>query len=233
MGEFIEAEVKKISEGEATYALKEGWYQLYNQYPSINSLALLWAQWALETGRGKAIWNFNFGNLKRTTGDPTDWTMFRCSEILNGKEVFFDPPHPQTHFRAYRTVVEGTVDYIRFLSQRKRYLKAWQEVINGDPAKFSHELKIAGYYTANEAGYTASVVKLTSEFKSKASGLLDWKPTVFAEEPKTAVELANKPIFLPEVDLRSGPAEQPLVPLEYVGLFQKVLSFILKLLGRK
>lgn len=212
MGEFIQDEIKEISEGEATYALIEGWKSIYDEYPSNKSLALLWAQWALETGRGKAIHCCNFGNLKRSSGDPTDWTMYRCSEIIDNKEVFFDPPHPQTHFRAYRSVIDGAKDYILFLSKRKRYLKAWEEVKNGDPAAFGHELKVAGYYTANEAKYTAIIVKVTNEFLKKADKLLTWVPIV--QENKSAIDLANIPIFIPDPDLRSGPAEAEIIPLE-------------------
>lgn len=230
MGHFVKDEVKKISEGEATYALREAWFRVYGQYPTTNSLALLWAQWALETGRGKAIHNYNFGNLKRGKDDPTDWTMFRCSEILNGREVFFDPPHPQTHFRAYPTAIDGALDYIKFLSKKTRYAKAWEAVKKGDPAEFSHELKVAGYYTANEARYTAIVVKLTEEFKSKAKILLEWRPTVILTPPpnKTAIDLANIPIVIPEPDLDSAPKEEPSVELKVQApWYQFIIEFIL------
>lgn len=231
MGEFIKAEVKEISEGEATYALREGWKSIYDEYPSNNSLALLWAQWALETGRGKAIHCYNFGNLKRSSGDPTDWTMYRCSEIIDNKEVFFDPPHPQTHFRAYRSVIDGAKDYILFLSKRKRYLKAWEEVKKGDPAAFGHELKVAGYYTANEARYTAIIVKVTNEFLKKADNLLNWKPVVMAQEDKSAIDLANVPIFITEPDFKSRPKEEPSIELIVSKKwFQLIIEFILAMI---
>lgn len=233
MGIFLEDEVKQIGEGEATYSLREAWKTIYGTYPSNKSLALLWSQWALETGRGKAIHCYNFGNLKRSSDDSTDWTMFRCSEILNGKEVFFDPPHPQTHFRAYHTAIDGAADYILFLSKRKRYAKAWVQVQKGDAAAFSHELKVAGYYTANEARYTEMVVKLTTEFLGKVNKLLEWRPPVVISPPdKTAAELADVPIIVP--DLRSGPEEQDPEPLDVPKNWLMLLvDALLKLFLRK
>lgn len=176
MAEFIQDQVLAISQGEAAYALREAWNRLYGEYPSIASLALLWAQWALETGRGKAIHCFNFGNIKAVANGPCDWTYYRCNEIIGGKVVWFDPPHPASCFRAYRTSVDGAYDYICFLAKKARYAKAWQQVIAGNPSAFSHELKVAGYYTADEGLYTRGVVSLCNEFKKKADELLAWRP---------------------------------------------------------
>jgi hypothetical protein len=120
------------------------------------SLLVLIAHWALETGWGHACHWWNLGNYKHVAGDGRHWTMFRCSEILNGIEVYFDPPHPATHFLAYDTLGDGSLDYLTHL--RGRFRPAWPAVIAGDPAQFSHILKLQSYYTAPEAGYTAALV---------------------------------------------------------------------------
>lgn len=164
MGNLVKDKLTPISEFEAGCALHEAWYKIYDEYPTINSLALLWAQCALETGRWKSIHNFNWGNIKRSGNE--DYCMYRCNEIINGNLEWFDPPHPQTFFRAYLTVTEGAYDYVKFLSQKLRYKTAWAAVIIGDPVAFSHSLKIAGYYTADEAQYTKGIVSLTREFES-------------------------------------------------------------------
>jgi hypothetical protein len=175
---YLKAEVKTLSEGEAAVALREAWFKIFGSYPNNNQLALLWSQAALETGRWKKIWCYNFGNIKKNWGnnDNATFTMFRCSEILNGKEEWFDPPHIQTHFKAYKSATEGAEDYIRFVSGRKRYAKAWQEVLNGDPVAYCKELRAGGYFTASLELYTKGVVRLTNEFLSKEDKLLAWKP---------------------------------------------------------
>lgn len=121
-----------------------------------NAILVLLSHWALETGWGHFCHRWNIGNYKHTTDDGHEWTMFRCSEIVGGKEVWYDPPHPATRFLAYDTIDEGAIDYLRHL--RGRFAKAWPSVLAGDPAAFCHELKLEAYYTAAEGPYTAGVV---------------------------------------------------------------------------
>jgi hypothetical protein len=53
---------------------------------SLNDAALsvLWAQWALETGRGKSCYCNNLGNIKAVTGDGRDWCVLQTFEFING-----------------------------------------------------------------------------------------------------------------------------------------------------
>lgn len=147
----------------AATALRIGWRAVFDTEPTIDQLALLWAQSALETGRFKSIWNNNFGNIKYS--DNNDYYMIRCDEWIGGKHVWFDPPVLATWFNAYTSPETGAEAYIRFLSQKKNYAAAWQEVINGNPIAFCHQLKIAHYYTADEAAYSKGVVSLCNEIK--------------------------------------------------------------------
>ena len=179
MGQLFEDKLTVLSEGEAVYSLKEAWFKLYGSYPSNDSLALLYAQTALETGRWKSMHCNNWGNIKRASDE--DYCMFRCNEIINGHIVWFDPPNKATWFRAYPTAVDGAYDYLRFLSQKSRYQGAWQAIQHGNPTEFAHALKEAGYYTASEALYTKGVVSLTNEFKKRSEELLAWKPPTPAE----------------------------------------------------
>ena len=200
--------VKKLSEAEATYGLREAWKKIYGNYPNNKQLALLWAQSCLETGRWKVIRNYNFGNIKKKFANPkykiTDdghkFTMFATGENLWNNTTkktewhWFEPPHLQTAFRAYGSLVAGAEDYIRFVSQKKRYVKAWAEVLKGDPKAYSHELKVAGYYTAPEELYTKGVVRLTEEFLKKADVLTKYKP----EEPQKPSEEQIDGLFTDE-----------------------------------
>lgn len=236
MGQLKDDVVKQISEGEAAYALREAWKKLYNDYPSVECLALLWAQWALETGRGKAIHCYNFGNIKRS-GDE-DYCMYRCNEVIGGKLQWFDPPHRQTHFRAYATAVDGAYDYISFLSKKTRYLKAWEQVKNGDSAAFSHELKVAGYYTADEAMYTKGVVSLTNEFKRKAPTLLEWRPVLAPPTPEPtkpeepSVESIQEPIVPVVVDPVSAPSSEPVPPKKPANRMVALMQLLAELFKR-
>ena len=121
------------------------------------SLLVLLAHWALETGFGHYAWCWNIANKKHVPGDGHSYYMIRCNEIIGGKLVWFDPPDPATWFIAYDNLDDGARDYL--VGLRGRFRAAWPAVVAGDPAQFCHLLKLADYYTADEATYTASVVR--------------------------------------------------------------------------
>lgn len=170
---FVEAELTPLTEQQAAIVLRTSFKNLIGHYPSIESLAILWAQSALETGRWKngSIYNWNFGNVKRLPDQK--YTSYKCSEIINGKNQWFYPYHPQTFFAAWETAEEGSLAYLNFLTKKKRYAGAWQEVLNGNPIKYCAALKSAGYFTADLVLYTKGVVSLTEEFKRKFANF-DW-----------------------------------------------------------
>lgn len=144
-------------------ALSDAWQALLGETPSQESLLVLLSQWTLETGGGHACHAWNLGNAKSVPGDGRSWTFFRCSEILAGKEVFFDPPHPQCRFRAFESLADGAADYLELL--HRRFAVAWPAVVAGDAAAFGHALKAAHYYTADEHAYTALLVRLMGQLR--------------------------------------------------------------------
>lgn len=163
---------------ELTKSLYEGYFRKENEYPSDQSLAVLWAHTSLETARGKKIRNYNFGNIKNSNGirfPQYDYCMYEAGEFINGEHKMFYPPHPQTHFASFPSKEEGAEAYIKFFSEQDRYIESWEMLKGGDPVKFSVALKKGGYYTAPVAPYTQVIVKLTKEFLSKPE-LIAWKP---------------------------------------------------------
>lgn len=164
---FVDDFLTPLTEEQAAIVLRSAFKNLTGNYPSLDSLAILWAQSALETGRWKSIHVYNFGNAKLIPGQK--YTSFKCSEILDGKNQWFYPYHPQTFFAAWDTAEEGAKAYLNFLTKKKRYADAWREVLNGNPIKYCACLKVAGYFTADLVQYTKGVVSLTEEFKRKFS----------------------------------------------------------------
>jgi hypothetical protein len=142
-------------------ALSRAWQKAFNETPHRTSLLVLLAQWALETGRGHSMHCYNLGNVK-SAQKSGDWCFFRCNEIINGKEVWFEPDHPACCFRAFASLDDGALDYLNTLHDR--FKPAWPAVVAGDPQSFVHLLKINRYFTADEAQYTRSVVSLFNEF---------------------------------------------------------------------
>ena len=165
------------------------WIAIFNDQPKKESLLVLLAQTALESGRFKSMYNYNLGNIKSTPNDNRDYTFYKCNEILpiitankllqtqkvdGGKVVItkniddktcvvdFYPNHKYARFRAFETLNEGVVDYLNFIEIK--YRPAWSAVLAGDPVNFVHLLKENHYFTADESQYKKSVSSLHSEF---------------------------------------------------------------------
>lgn len=135
--------------------LRASWVALIGSAPTRESILVLLAHWALETGFGHYCWNNNLGNVKHVAGDGRDYYQIHCTEVINGKVVPFDPPNPACSFRSFDSLAAGVVDYMTLL--RGQFGFAWPAVEAGDVVDFCHRLKQRGYYTADESSYTAGV----------------------------------------------------------------------------
>jgi hypothetical protein len=152
--------------------LVEGWFKLFKTIPKKESIGVLFAQNAIETGLSKSMWNNNIGNIKYISNPTDPPTVKYCMlsniwEIVNGKRVVFQPPHPATWFRAFDTLADGVEYHLNFL-KNKRYKVAWSAVESGSVKDFAHLLKVQGYYTAPEADYVKGMnYYFNSYMKSK------------------------------------------------------------------
>lgn len=169
---YLPPQTNSMPELQIVKALYNAWFKVLNTKPTINSLAVLFAQITLECGPNLKFckW-FNIGNIKSLPNDGRYWTAFRCNEIINGVNQYYDPPNPICNFRAFKTPEEGFVDYIQFLGQKKNYANAWKQVIAGNPSEYSHQLKLSYYYTADEAVYTKGVVSIYNQFIKKYNNI--------------------------------------------------------------
>lgn len=167
--EMIPPKRTRLTRRQARDALLDAFAKVTGEIPSPETLAILVAQTALETGQWRSIWNYNFGNIRGQAPPPGGWTSFRAGEIIDGKEVFLEPG-PHNKFRAYATAEDGARGFVEFLGVdsngdgHNRYGKAWKAALEGDPEKFSLELANAGYYTANPTRYTKTLLALFRQF---------------------------------------------------------------------
>lgn len=145
-----------------------------------SAAGVIWAQWALETGRGRACANFNLGNTKVTRAMAEAGVPFfmlpNTWEIEHGRRVVYQPPHEQTWFRAFDSLADAMAHHLSFLA--RRYGTAWQYARAGDPTAFALALKKGGYYTGSEVVYAGSLRHLQAEFLREA----EW-PEAEAVEP--------------------------------------------------
>jgi hypothetical protein len=152
--------------------------------PAKEAVAVLWAQYMIETG-GKSCWNWNLGNVKKVASDGFDfmclsgiWEGVTPAEadrlVTSGQatrdpsadharavgaghvSVLFQPPHPQTRFRAYACLAGAMREHLKLLA-KKRYAPVWPTVLAGDVNAFAHGLKAHGYFTASADAYAAGM----------------------------------------------------------------------------
>lgn len=193
--------------------------RLKHEEPSPMMLAILVGQSALECGWWKSCHRYNVGNAKASPRYEGKYCQFRCNEVIDGKLVWFDPPHPQTNFRAFDSSVDGIADHIKLLALTKQYDKCWEQARMGEPERYCFELKQAGYFTANLKQYTAGVVKIANQLLPDCAAYLQRAPT----EPAP-----GQPSIAPPVDPNSLPKLEsgPRLPetQQYVRLLQERLN---------
>ena len=148
-------------------AVIKAWRSIENESPRKESVAVLYAQYMIETG-GSACWNWNIGNAKHVDGDGHDYIELRgvwegvhpfvaARLIASGQAradsnpshikavgpkktpVIFVPPHPATRFIAYESLDEAMVSHLRRL--QKRFAPCWPDVLTGNYDSFAHTLK--------------------------------------------------------------------------------------------
>lgn len=139
---------------------------------SPEAVAVITAKSALETGNfgmdqlteqpknPPTIYNYDLGNERPGSGWTGLVTQYRCNEVINGKVVWFDPPAPESTFRAFATLAEGCAASIRFLAQSTRYHQAWLRILAGDPVGYVRMVKQAGYFTGDEEPYAKAVLSI-------------------------------------------------------------------------
>lgn len=140
---------------QAAEALSRAWESRKGSPPSRATLSILTAQWALETGRGESMYNYNFAGIK---GQGPSGMSF----VSRTTEGFGATTQRITdRFRAYSSATEGAGDYLALLE--KRFGPALEAARQGDASGFVHQLKVGGYFTGNEAAYTNSVTTMAKQ----------------------------------------------------------------------
>lgn len=68
--------------------------------------------------------------------------------------VTFQPPHPQTRFRAYDSLEAGAKDWVAFLDRLGTKNPQLRDALeSGDAEAYARELKRSGYFTASSSAY--------------------------------------------------------------------------------
>jgi hypothetical protein len=173
-----------ITAEQASSLIGDALEHVTGEKPKPETVAILTAQWAHETGHGASMFNYNFAGIKGT--GPSGLSVAqRTHEGWGSTERTITD-----NFRAYRTAEEGARDYVSLL--KSRFPGALAAAQTGDPAATVHALKQAGYFTGDEAAYTRSVTQIARqvgpaslEFTNTGAGALPELPLDYAQNFST------------------------------------------------
>jgi len=150
---------------EVADALISQWNAQLDTPPAPESVAVLLAQWALETGEGASMIQWNIGNVKASQSNPDtsgapNYVRYLTREYINGAYVSM-----LQNFRAFATLEDGVGWYLQ--NMRTQWTNAWPSVLAGDPQGFAVGLrnqKPFGYYTAPASTYAAGVQRYFDKY---------------------------------------------------------------------
>lgn len=143
----------RLDAAQASSALRTAYRNVVGEEPSEETVKILTAQWAHETGHGASMFNYNFGGIKGAGPEGLSVAQRTREGWGETERTIVD------NFRAYRTADEGATDYVRLLA--RRFPDALESAGARDPEGFVRGLKARGYFTGNEAAYTRSIVALS------------------------------------------------------------------------
>jgi hypothetical protein len=157
--QLLEPTRTHLSGGEAAHALGAAWRQRFGEAAPSGALQVLVADWAHETGHGRAMMNYNFGGIKGTGPSGLSAAYLTTEGAGATEHKIVD------RFRAYHTATEGAADYVGLLADR--FPKAIDAARRGDAGEFVRALKQGGYLTGSEDAYTTSVVSLAERARTQ------------------------------------------------------------------
>ena len=134
--------------------IRQSGYVFDDELAADIALSLL-AQWAHETGRGSAEFNYNLGGWRARKGD----TYFTARDVQT-------PNSPLFRWTAYPDLNSGMADQVMRLV--KTFPSAAKLLMNEPKSsRWVEELGRRGYYTANPQGYARAWAMNRAELKGK------------------------------------------------------------------
>lgn len=115
-----------------------------------NQAILFVAHMTREGGWGRAVWDYNFGNIK--TGTP-----------LKGPYFWLTDKEGPAKYRAYATAEDGIWDNVELVRTKSRYKTAWAMLLAEDPHWYG-ELGLSGYYGHYSHAHPEAIAPVQREY---------------------------------------------------------------------
>ena len=161
-----------LSASSAHALLARAWETVLGGAAPASGVALLTAQWALETDTGRRMPGHNFGGIK--AAPSAAGKSLRTVEGYGAarREV-------SARFRVYDSAESGAHDYLRLLADR--YPAALEAARAGNVAGFAHALAAGSYFTADPKAYTRGLEQRLLELGHAAEVSAPHAPASFSQ----------------------------------------------------
>ncbi len=198
----VEAQATQVTFLELASALEASWKKRWGKKPSRDTLSVLLAQSALETGHWKYSYCFNLGNAKAGPSWTGDHCFYPADEIVSphqaamayaargprtdgiiGHDVELDSLssgqvrvtlHPDHPWCRFRAFSTLAEGADDYLALlHDRFAPAWPALTSGEPRQFVIALRKLNYFTASLDRYLPPVLKLFEKYRK---ALNDKKP---------------------------------------------------------
>jgi hypothetical protein len=152
MGQEIPRKATPISTSDAATLITEVLHEVLGELPGYNLAAYMLAYAWFETGGGKSIQCYNWGNISTMPSWGHDYwrpPWFEVTEDSSARnrhlhEEMLAGRAPQA-FRAYHSHDEGLKDYVKFLTGKERYQPVVNAMAAGDAAALGRAIKATSY----------------------------------------------------------------------------------------
>lgn len=155
----VERNTTPLSDLEVAQALRAAYVSLFGEDPTHEILGVGWAQIALENAHGRAIHNYNFGNITGQ-GEGGDFYLLTTPEQVSPGTW----QEMTMRYAAHPTPEAGALAYWRLITG-PRYRPAFDEFFTtGNAEHAALKLHDLGYFTANAGPISLSFAKLYEQF---------------------------------------------------------------------
>jgi hypothetical protein len=161
-----------LTASSARALLARAWETVVGGAAPAPGVALLTAQWALETDAGRSMPGHNFGGIK--AAPSAAGKSLRTVEGYGAarREV-------SARFRVYDSAESGAHDYVRLLAER--YPAALEAARVGNVAGFAHALAAGSYFTADPKAYRHGLEQRLLELDNPARVSAPLAPASFGQ----------------------------------------------------
>lgn len=181
VGKEVPRQYTNVGPVKFAQVMMEAYKNIFGQYPTAQTLGMIWAQAAVESGQNFRLMNNNVGNI--TTSANSSWVKSGNPYVKVNVQEFDKGGKPfkvDMLFKAFSTPLDGAIYYLNFLKRNypQSLAAPGESSWKGAGKAFDDAIYLASknYYTANIPSYAKGMDSLFDKFMTQIYPQLNPKP---------------------------------------------------------